>query len=308
MHAKASANELACFQFLTLQNIYGPQRYLSGILYRMGRNSNFSILFLGDVIGRPGRLLVAKYVTEQLASAHPPDLVIANVENAAHGYGVTQKVMHEMQNAGVGIFSGGNHTFDKKEIFEIMDRYPTLLRPANYPPGTPGRGSCVVDINGFKLGFLNLLGRVFMEPLQSPFITVDDMLPGLIAESDAVMVDMHAEATAEKVAMGMYLDGRVAAVVGTHTHVQTADDRILPNGTAYITDVGCCGPINSVIGMDTQGVFRRMVQQLPTRLEIASGPAQLNGVRIEIDRVTKKAASISRILVNDEAYVMAGED
>lgn len=273
----------------------------------MGSSSTFSILFLGDIIGRPGRLLVAKYVTEQLASTHPPDLVIANVENAAHGYGVTQKVMHELQTAGVGIFSGGNHTFDKKEIFEIMDRYPTLLRPANYPPGTPGRGSCVVDINGFKLGFLNLLGRVFMEPLQSPFHTADELLPGLLAEADAVMVDVHAEATAEKVALGLYLDGRVAAVVGTHTHVQTADERILPKGTAYITDVGCCGPRNSVIGMDPKGVFRRMVQQLPTRLSIATGPAQLNGVRIELDRVTNKASSITRIFVNEEAYAMAEE-
>jgi len=274
----------------------------------MGKNSTFNILFLGDIIGRPGRLLVAKYVTEQLASSQPPDLVIANVENAAHGYGVTSKVMHELQTAGVGVFSGGNHTFDKKEIFEIMDRYPTLLRPANYPPGTPGRGTCVVDIKGFKFGFLNLLGRVFMEPLQSPFHTADELLPGLISECDAVMVDMHAEATAEKVAMGMYLDGRVAAVVGTHTHVQTADERILQNGTAYITDVGCCGPVNSVIGMDPKTVFRRMVQQLPTRLSIASGPAQLNGVRIEIDRETKKATSITRVMVNDDAFVASDEE
>ncbi len=266
----------------------------------MGKGSTISILFLGDIIGRPGRLLVAKYVTEQLASTHPPDLVIANVENAAHGYGVTDKVMRELQSIGIGIFSGGNHTFDKKEIFEIMDRYPTLLRPANYPPGTPGRGTCVVDIDGFKFGFLNLLGRVFMEPLQSPFHTADELLPGLLAECDAVMVDLHAEATAEKVAMGMYLDGRVAAVVGTHTHVQTADERILANGTAYITDVGCCGPTNSVIGMEAKGVFRRMVQQLPTRLNIASGPAHLNGVRIEIDRVSKKATSITRISVHDD--------
>lgn len=273
----------------------------------MGKNRTLNILFLGDIVGRPGRLLVAKYVTEQLASAHPPDLVIANVENAAHGYGVTEKVMHELSSVGVGIFSGGNHSFDKKEIFEIMDRYPTLLRPANYPPGTPGRGTCVVDVDGFKFGFLNLLGRVFMEPLQSPFHTADELLPGLIAESDAVMVDIHAEATAEKVAMGMYLDGRVAAVVGTHTHVQTADERILPHGTAYITDVGFCGPANSIIGMDAKGVFRRMVQQLPTRLDIARGPSQINGVRIEIDRQTKKSSSITRVLVHEEAYAMAEE-
>jgi metallophosphoesterase (TIGR00282 family) len=270
-----------------------------------GNKSSISVLFLGDVIGKPGRDLVVKYVTEELASANPPDIVIANVENAAHGFGVTEKVLRELGSAGVMVFSGGNHTFDKKEIFEFIDRYPNLLRPANYPPGTPGKGTCVVDVNGFRLGVLNLMGRVFMEPLQSPFHTADELLPALQAECDAVLVDIHAEATAEKVALGLYLDGRVAAVVGTHTHVQTADERILPDGTAYITDVGCCGPANGVIGMDKEAVFRRMVKQLPARLDIADGAAQLNGVKFTIDKSTKKSRSISRVSLREDAVVVS---
>jgi len=273
----------------------------------MTNKSTISVLFLGDVIGKPGRELVAKYVTEVKASAHPPDLVIANVENAAHGFGVTDKVLKELGNAGVQVFSGGNHTFDKKEIFEILDDYPTLLRPANYPPGTPGRGTCVVDVNGYKVGVLNVMGRVFMEPLESPFCTADQLLPELKAECDAVIVDIHAEATAEKVAMGLYLDGRVSAVFGTHTHVQTADERILPNGTAYITDVGCCGPNDGVIGMEKTGVFRRMVQQLPTRLEIAKGPASLHGVRFDIDKTTGRSTKIERVQVHETSAVATNE-
>jgi len=261
----------------------------------MDNGNSISVLFLGDVIGKPGRDLVVKYVTEQLASANRPDLVIVNVENAAHGYGVTEKVLRELGSAGVQVFTGGNHTFDKKDIFEFIDRYPNLLRPANYPPGTPGNGSCVVDLSGFRVGVLNLMGRVYMEPLQSPFYAADDYIAKLKSETDAIIVDVHAEATAEKVAMGLYLDGRVSAVLGTHTHVQTADERILPEGTAYITDAGCCGPANGVIGMDKKAVFRRMVKQLPTRLEIADGPAQLNGVRFTIEKATGLSKSIERV-------------
>lgn len=266
----------------------------------MNKGNSFSVLFLGDVIGKPGRDLVVKYVTEELASANPPDLVIANVENAAHGYGVSEKVLRELGDAGVQVFSGGNHTFDKKDIFEFIDRYPNLLRPANYPPGTPGKGSCVVVVNGFRVGVLNIMGRVYMEPLQSPFWSAEEHIEQLKNETDAIIVDLHAEATAEKMAMGLYLDGRVAAVLGTHTHVQTADERILPEGTAYITDAGCCGPANGVIGMDKQAVFRRMVKQLPARLEIASGPAQLNGVRFVIDKSTGLSTAIERVSLRED--------
>ncbi len=262
-------------------------------------DNSINVLFLGDIIGRPGRQLVVKYVTSELASPEPPDLVVANVENAAHGFGITEPILKQLKTAGVHVFSGGNHTFDKKEIFEIIDRYPELLRPANYPDGTPGRGTYIHDLNGFKVGFLNLMGRVFMEPLRSPYHTADELLPALIEQSDAVIVDMHAEATAEKVTLGWYLDGKVSAVLGTHTHVQTADERILPGGTAYITDVGCCGPADGVIGMNKESVFRRLIQQLPARLDVADGPAMLNGVRIKISRETGKALSINRIFVRE---------
>ncbi|MBX9670222.1 MAG: TIGR00282 family metallophosphoesterase [Candidatus Obscuribacterales bacterium] len=273
----------------------------------MGNNNSISILFLGDIIGKPGREFVVKYVTDRIASAHPPDLVIANVENSAHGFGVTEKVLREFVAAGIKVFSGGNHTFDKKEIFEFIDRYPTLLRPANYPPDTPGRGFCVVEISGVRVGVVNIMGRIFMEPLQSPFLVADQIVAELQSQCDAILVDIHAEATAEKVAMGLYLDGRVSAVVGTHTHVQTADQRVLPGGTAYITDVGCCGPANGVIGMDKDAVFRRMVKQLPTRLDIAKGTAQLNGVQIEVDRSTGRATGIERVYLLEESLVAQHE-
>ncbi len=250
-------------------------------------------------MGKPGRVLLRDYLAKELASPEKPDLVVANVENAAHGYGVSEAVLKEIESFGVTVFSGGNHTFDKKDIFDFIDKYPTLLRPANYPAGTPGKGTCVVEVDGFKIGFLNIMGRVFMEPLQSPFAIADELLPALSEQADAIIVDFHAEATAEKVAMGWYLNGRVAAVVGTHTHVQTADERILPGGTAYITDLGCCGPADGVIGMELKGALRRLVQQLPSRLEVASGPAMINGVRIEIDRESGKAVQISRIFVRE---------
>lgn len=252
------------------------------------------LLLLGDVIGKPGRRAVKRFLSARRAEPLAPHLIIANGENAAHGFGLTEKIVNEFLSMGIDIISGGNHTFDKKEIFDFIDNYPNVLRPANYPPGTGGQGVYVADVNGFRIAVLSLLGRVFMEPLASPFLTADQIVSDLAGHADAVIVDFHAEATAEKVAMGWYLDGRVAAVVGTHTHVQTADERILPGGLAYITDIGCCGPLNGVIGMELKGVFRRLVEQLPSRLEIAGGPAAVNGVTITIDPGTGKAVSIVR--------------
>jgi metallophosphoesterase (TIGR00282 family) len=263
----------------------------------MNPQRSIKILFLGDVIGKPGRAVIKRYLSEAKPEV---DLVIANVENAAHGFGVAQSNLTELREAGVVAFTGGNHTFDRKETFGFVDQEMNLVRPANYPIGTPGKGFCIVEVAGAKLAILNLMGRVFMEPLDSPFLVADQML-NLIKQTTAlVFVDVHAEATAEKSALGWYLDGRVAAIVGTHTHVQTADERILPNGTAFITDVGCCGPINSVIGMDRGAVLRRMVQQLPTRLEVASGPAMLNGVITEIDVDSAKALAIERVQFCDQ--------
>ncbi|MCA9817021.1 MAG: TIGR00282 family metallophosphoesterase [Cyanobacteriota/Melainabacteria group bacterium] len=267
----------------------------------MQSSNLFDVLFLGDVVGRPGRLHVREYLQSLSAAGDKPDLIIVNAENAAHGFGLTRKIVNEFVECGVHVLSGGNHTFDKKEIFEFIDDSPFILRPANYPEDTPGRGTFVFEDGDFRFGIINLMGRVFMEPLRSPFLIADELIASMNADGvKAVMVDFHAEATAEKVALGLYLDGRATAVLGTHTHVQTADERILPGGLAYITDAGLCGPSNGVIGMDKEQVFRRLVQQLPCRLEIASGPTVLSGVRFKVDRDSGKAVSIERILQYSE--------
>lgn len=258
----------------------------------MESNNLFEILFLGDVVGRPGRQHVKKYLKELKTR---PDLVIVNAENAAHGFGLTEKIVKEFIEAGVDVLSGGNHTFDKKELFDFIDNYDFILRPANYPKGTPGSGTFIFEADGFKVGILNLMGRVFMEPLNSPFLTADEMVDSLKDKVDSILVDFHAEATAEKVALGHYLDGRVACVLGTHTHVQTADERILPGGTAYITDAGMCGARDGVIGMDKEQVYRRLVKQLPSRFEIAGGPTVLNGIKLVLDKSTGAATSIERV-------------
>lgn len=266
---------------------------------------SLTILFLGDVIGKPGRQVVKKYLQHIRDEAAAglitfPDFVVVNVENASHGFGVSRDNLTELKDCGVDVFSGGNHTFDRKEIFDFIESEHTLLRPANYPEGTPGRGMVMVEKSGVKLAVINVMGRVFMEPLQSPFLVVDQLLSSLEGKADYILVDVHAEATAEKVALGWYLDGRVSAVVGTHTHVQTADERMLKHGTAYITDAGCCGPTDGVIGMALDGVFRRMVKQLPSRFEIASGPAAACGVIITVAQGRAQAIRRVRYLCRDE--------
>jgi len=263
---------------------------LYGIL--IGMSSTITILFLGDVIGKPGRRVVTKFLAGRKPQA---DLVIANVENCAHGFGLTEQNLKELKDSGVQVFTGGNHTFDRREIFEFIDGETHVIRPANYPQGTAGKGYCIVSVGDTKVGVINLLGRVFMEPLQSPFLVADELIETVRKETNLVFLDMHAEATAEKVTMGWYVDGRVSVMVGTHTHIQTADEKILPGGTAYITDAGCCGPVNGVIGMDKEAVFRRMVQQLPARFEVANGPAAACGVSVVINKQSGKAESISRV-------------
>lgn len=255
-------------------------------------NSSIKILFFGDIIGKPGRRALVKYLKNNKNGA---DLIIANAENAAHGFGVQEQHIIELQEAGVQVFTGGNHTFDRREIFEFMERYPRVLRPANYPEGTPGRGSCVVQLGNCKVAVMNLHGRVFMEPLGSPFLWADKLIEDLRRETNIIFVDFHAEATAEKQALGWYLDGRVSVIVGTHTHVQTADERILPKGTAYITDAGACSPMNSVIGMEIEGVYRRLVKQLPSRFEVAAGKAAVCGIEAIVDTQTGNALEIKRI-------------
>lgn len=263
----------------------------------MDSKTNISILFLGDIIGRPGRNIVKQYLN---TLENKPDLIIANIENVAHGFGISASSLDELKAAGISVFTGGNHTFDRKEIFDFIDNEPYLLRPANYPDKTPGKGSCIASLSGIKVGIINLMGRELMKPLRSPFMVADEILAEFKEQTNIIFVDMHAELTAEKVAMGWYLNGKVSAIVGTHTHVQTADERILPNGTAYITDVGCCGPINGVIGMDQKGAFKRMIDQLPAHLEVASGPAAVHGVKILISCQSGKAQKIERIRFCEE--------
>lgn len=248
---------------------------------------------MGDVHGRPGRRAVARRVPvlrKQLAV----DFVVANAENSAGGVGLTPKTAAELFEAGVDALTGGNHTWAKREAYELLDSDPRLVRPANYPPGVPGHGSTVIRKGGLALAVLNLQGRVFMEPLDDPFRVARAEVDRLREVTPFVLVDFHAEATSEKQAMGYYLDGRVTAVVGTHTHVQTADERVLPGGTAYITDVGMTGPRDGVIGVDREAILQRFLTQLPARFEVASGAVQFNAVLVEADGAGR-ATSIQRI-------------
>ncbi len=261
------------------------------------------ILFIGDIVGAPGRRIVREDL-EAVRAEHAADLVLANCENAASGFGITPKLAEELLATGIEVLSGGNHIYDRKEISEYFPKQPRLLRPANFAPGAPGNGVFAGRArNGVPFAVLNLQGRVFMSPSDCPFRTADREIERL-AQLDPgdgagpvriILVDFHAEATSEKQAMGWYLDGRVTAVLGTHTHVSTADERILPKGTAYITDVGMTGPHDSVIGMDKQAMVQRFLDGLPARFEVAEGDTQLNAVLVDADEATGLARSISRL-------------
>lgn len=258
------------------------------------------ILFIGDIVGKPGRRSVA-YWTPKLVAEHAVDAVIANAENSAGGLGVTPEIVQELQAVGVQGFTLGNHTWRKRAIMPAMDGIPSMVRPANYPEGVPGRGSTVIELDdGRKLGLLNLIGRVYMEPFECPFARADKELAGLRAETKTILVDSHCEATSEKIALGWHLDGRCSAVVGTHTHVQTADEWILPGGTAYITDVGMCGPMYSVIGTKIEAVVQKFRTGLPRPFEVANGPALFSAVLIDTDDNTGKATAITRILKRED--------
>jgi len=237
------------------------------------------ILFIGDVVGRPGRKAVHLFLEENRKNF---DLCILNGENAAGGFGLTEKIVKALISYGADVITGGNHTFDKKEIFQFIDKYP-ILRPANYPEGTPGRGFLTVEKNGKKVLVINLMGRTFLECLDNPFRVFEKIVSE--TEADIILVDFHGEATSEKQAFGFYADGRVTAVFGTHTHVQTADLRILPKGTLYITDVGMCGALNSIIGMGVEEGISRFVKQLPVKFEVPKKAEliQFCGVSFEIE-------------------------
>ncbi|MBI5016732.1 MAG: TIGR00282 family metallophosphoesterase [Deltaproteobacteria bacterium] len=241
-----------------------------------------SILFLGDVVGAPG-LRAVERLLPSLAVRERADLVVANGENVAGGLGITAETARDLHRAGVQVITTGNHVWDKKEILGRMVDFPRLLRPANYPPVNPGRGWCVAETPKGPVGVLNLSGRVFMDPLDCPFRTADQALAELGAFTRTILVDFHAEATSEKRALGLYLDGRVTAVVGTHTHVATADARILPGGTGYLTDVGMTGVAESVIGVPPESAIQRFLTQMPRSLGVAKGVATLCGAVVEAD-------------------------
>jgi metallophosphoesterase (TIGR00282 family) len=255
------------------------------------------ILFIGDIVGKPGRVAVRELLPV-IIEDHRIDLVIANCENAAAGFGVTRDVVEELFRNRVDILTSGNHIWDKKEVLEFIEDYETLLRPANYPEGAPGFGSVVMPSpTSPPVGVINLAGRVFMHSLECPFRTAEKEIEKLRKKTSIIIVDMHAEATSEKQALGWFLDGRVSAVVGTHTHVQTADERILPNGTAYITDLGMTGPFDSIIGTRKDAVLERFLTSMPNKFDVAKGDVRLQGVVLDVDRTSGKALGIERLNV-----------
>jgi metallophosphoesterase (TIGR00282 family) len=255
-----------------------------------------NILMVGDVFGDSGRTAVGKLLP-RLRQEHAIDFCVVNVENSAGGFGVTPAMARQVLEQGADVLTSGNHIWDKKEIVEYITKENLLLRPANFPVGTPGVGHVTVKAGPHRVAVLNLMGRVFMHPIDCPFRKADEIVPELRKETPIVLVDMHAEATSESVAMGWYLDGRVSAVVGTHRHVQTADERVLPGGTAYITDLGMTGPTDGVIGVDREVILQRFLSQMPARFEPAKGPAALHGVVIVVDPETGRASDIRRLRV-----------
>ncbi|HEU4453395.1 MAG TPA: TIGR00282 family metallophosphoesterase, partial [Longimicrobium sp.] len=263
------------------------------------------ILFVADVIGSPGRRALGQLL-RLVKNDVRADAVIVNGENSAGGFGITPDIVPELFDLGVDVITTGNHVWDKKEILPLLDSEPRLLRPANYPPGNPGRGMVVVDVGGVRLGVMNLQGRTFMAPIDDPFRKADELLAELEGQADVIVAEFHAEATSEKQAFGRYLDGRVAAVVGTHTHVQTADERLLPKGTAYLTDLGMTGGHSGIIGMKADiSLERQLMQTRGERMQPADGELHLQGAVVEIDGKTGLAKGIERVSVPYEK-VLAG--
>ncbi|QTD42259.1 TIGR00282 family metallophosphoesterase [Sporosarcina sp. Te-1] len=258
------------------------------------------VLFIGDIVGSPGREMVFDYLP-RLKKKYAPDVIIANGENAASGRGITKAIFDDLLRAGVDVVTMGNHTWDHKEIFDFIDDTDYLIRPANFSKEAPGKGMTTITRNGVTLSVINLHGRTFLPPHDDPFTTANALMEEAKQISPLVFVDFHAEATSEKIAMGWHLDGRASVVVGTHTHVQTADDRILPQGTAYITDVGMTGPYDEILGMKKEDVLYRFQTNLPVRFEVPKkGRAQLNAIFAELDNNSGKALSVSRIAINED--------
>jgi 2',3'-cyclic-nucleotide 2'-phosphodiesterase len=259
-----------------------------------------NILFIGDIIGRPGRELIRKGL-RGVVERHQADFVIANAENSAAGFGITKDVGDGLLEMGIDVMTSGNHIWDKREALEYIAAEPRLLRPANYPVGVPGRGSCVTHSgDGRAVGVVNVMGRVFMTPIDDPFAVVLREIESIRPKTRVIIVDFHAEATSEKVSMGWHLDGKVTLVVGTHTHVQTADERILPQGTAYLTDAGMTGPHDSIIGMEREPSLSRFLTGLPSKFEPATGNPRLNGIVVAADEKTGRATGVTRISYSEQ--------
>jgi len=252
------------------------------------------ILLSGDTVARAGRRVLEERLGD-VRRSQGIDLVVSNIENAAAGYSITPKIAEELFAAGVDVMTSGNHIFDKREVLAYIEREPRLLRPANYPPGVPGRGCWVGAVQETPVAVINLQGRVFMPSSDDPFRAADEQLAALGPRVKVILVDMHAEATSEKIALGRYLDGRVSAVVGTHTHVQTADEQILPGGTAYLTDLGMTGPHDGVIGMQTGIIIERFLRGVAPRMENCEGEIRLNGLIVDVDEATGRATRVERL-------------
>lgn len=258
------------------------------------------ILFIGDVVGSPGRDMVKEYLP-RLKEKYRPQLTIINGENAASGKGITEKIYKQFLEWGAQAITMGNHTWDKKEIFEFIEEADLMVRPANFPENNPGKGIVFIRVNGLDVAIINLQGRTFLPTNDDPFAAADKLIVEAKKRTNIIFLDFHAEATSEKLAMGWHVDGRISAIAGTHTHVQTADERILPGGTAYITDAGMTGPYDGILGVEKESVLKRFKTNLPVRFEIAkSGRTQLSGILVTIDNKTGLAKQIKRIIINDD--------
>lgn len=254
-----------------------------------------NVLILGDIVGKPGRQICTALLPK-IRERENIDFVIANGENLAGGSSVTEETVDEIFRAGVDVITTGDHIFRKREGAEVVEKNRRVIRPLNYPPGTPGKGSVITSSqDGVSVGVINLLGRVFMKPVDCPFRTVEKELEAMLRQTPVVFVDVHAEATSEKIAMGWFLDGRATAVFGTHTHIQTSDEIILTHGTAYITELGMCGPYRSVIGRRTEQVLKQFISQIPARLEVADGDIRISGIVVEVNPANGRALSIRRV-------------
>jgi metallophosphoesterase (TIGR00282 family) len=254
-----------------------------------------NIMMIGDICGRPGRCTAAHFIPI-LKQEYNLDLIIANGENSAGGVGITAKVLDELLKMDIDIITTGNHIWDKKEIFDFIDDEECLIRPANYPPGTPGKGYHIVSVQDRKVGIINLLGRTFMPPIDCPFRTAHEIISEIKDFCEIIIIDFHAEATSEKLALGWYLDGKVSCVAGTHTHIQTADERILPQGTAFISDLGMVGPWNSILGVDKEPVIRKFLTGLPAKFNVAAGDDTIFcDIIIQLDAHSSKVNNIIRI-------------